>query len=400
MAALTATPRPARWPGFEARLGDLGWAFVALVLGGLASDATDVATTAYTGVNEIVGLAAVAALWWRRRAPLAVAAVTFVAAAAAPLAGGAAIVSVYTVAAHNRRRTSALVVTLYAGYLAAGIVSTLAFPDQELGRLGSALAGLVLTATAFGWGLAVRSRRELLEALADRAARAEADQQARVAEARRAERSRIAAEMHDVLAHRLSLLSLHAGAIELRPDARPDDLTAAARVIRSTAHLALEDLRTVIGVLRDDVAGDLAPPPTLADLDALVAECRAAGMSVEVTGEVAGSDGPMPDELGRHAYRVVREGLTNARKHAPGVPVGLEMTGRAGEGLRIEIVNPMPAPGPDGLAARDTATATAIPGAGAGLVGLRERVELVGGTLDRTTDRGRHRLNVWLPWAP
>jgi signal transduction histidine kinase len=394
MAALTVPPRATRWRNVEARLGDLAWACVALVLGGMASDATDVATGAYNDVNEIVGMVAVAALWWRRRAPLVVAALTFVAAAVAPLAGGAALVSVYTVAAHTRRRTSAAVVAVYAGYLAAGVVSLLAFPDEELGRLGSAVAGLVLTATAFGWGLAVRSRRELLEALADRAARAEADQQARVAEARRAERARIAAEMHDVLAHRLSLLSLHAGAIEFRPDARPDDLAAAAGVIRSTAHLALEDLRTVIGVLRDDVAGDLAPPPTLADLDALVSECRAAGMTVDVTGEVAAGDDPepVPGELGRHAYRVVREALTNARKHAPGLPVGLEVTGRAGDGLHIEIVNPMPASA--------AATAPAIPGAGAGLAGLRERVELAGGTLDRTVDGGRHRLRVWLPWAP
>jgi signal transduction histidine kinase len=204
--------------------------------------------------------------------------------------------------------------------------------------------------------------------------------------------------MHDVLAHRLSLLSLHAGAMELRPDARPEDLAAAARVVRSTAHLALEDLRTVIGVLRDDVAGDLAPPPTLADLDTLVAECRAAGMSVEVTGELSDgagelTGGPVPEELGRHAYRVVREGLTNARKHAPAQPVELVVTGSAGDGLRIEIVNPMP--GPDGSAAM---TST-IPGAGAGLVGLRERVELAGGTLDHTTAGGRHRLSVWLPWA-
>jgi signal transduction histidine kinase len=401
MAALTATPRSARWRVVEARLGDLAAASVALVLGGMASDATDVATTSYAEVNELIGLIAIAALWWRRRAPLGVAALTFVAAAAAPLAAGAALVSIYTVAAHNRRRTSAIVVAIYAGYLAAGVVSTLAFPDEDLGNIGSAVAGLVLTVAAFGWGLAVRSRRELMEALAERAARAESDQQARVTEARRAERARIAAEMHDVLAHRLSLLSLHAGAIELRPDARPEDLTAAARVIRSTAHLALEDLRTVIGVLRDDVAGDLAPPPTLADLDALVAECRAAGMSVEVTGELgefaelAGevTGGPVPEELGRHAYRVVREGLTNARKHAPGQPVQLVVTGKAGDGLRIEIVNPMP--GPDGSAA-----AEAIPGAGAGLVGLRERVELAGGTLDCTTGAGRHRLSVWLPWAP
>lgn len=401
------TQRADLWRAVQPRLGDLGWAFVALVLGGLATDATSAASGSYAETNELIGLAAVAALFWRRRAPMVVAALTFVAAAAAPMAGGAAIASVYTLAAHARRRTSAAVAAIYAAYLVAGIVSMIVFPDEELGPVGGVLAALVLTAAAYGWGLAVRSRRELLEALAERAERAEADQHARVAEARRAERARIAAEMHDVLAHRLSLLSLHAGAIELRPDAPPGDLAEAARVVRSTAHLALEDLRTVIGVLRDDAAGDqLAPPPTLADLDALVAECRAAGMSVdvEVTGAVAGHGDRVPGELGRHAYRVVREALTNARKHAPGRPVRLAIAGAAGDGLCIEVVNPVPAVAAATSGTR-AGTGPAIPGAGAGLAGLRARVELAGGKLDRTMDIDdvdgtvRHRLRVWLPWA-
>jgi len=198
------------------------------------------------------------------------------------MAGGAAIVSVYTVAAHRRLRVSSGVAALYALYLVSGAVSVAVFRDQDLGVVGGALAGALLTAAAYGWGLAVRSRRELMQALADRAERAEAEQQARIAEARRAERARIAAEMHDVLAHRLSLLSLHAGAIELHPDARPEDLAAAAAVVRSSAHLALDDLRAVIGVLRDGTTGDLAPQPTIADLGALVGECRTAGMSLEV----------------------------------------------------------------------------------------------------------------------
>lgn len=369
---------------------------VALVVGGLATDATEVASGSYAPVNELVGAVAVVALWWRRRFPLAVAAVTFVAAATAPMAGGAAIVSVYTVAAHHRRRTSLAVAVLYAGYLVTGAISLVVFPGEGLGTVGGLLAAVAMTVAAFGWGLAVRSRRELMAALAERAERAEADQHARLAEARRTERARIAAEMHDVLAHRLSLLSLHAGAIELRAGGRPEDLAAAASVVRSTAHLALDDLRTVIGVLRDDTADDLAPQPTLADLDALVAECRAAGMRVEVTAAAA-DPAEAPPNVGRHAYRVMREGLTNARKHAPGQPVELAVTGGPGDGLRIEIVNPTPAPAP--TPAVPSAAPVTIPGAGAGLAGLSERVEVAGGTLDHRTDgTGRHRLSVWLPW--
>jgi signal transduction histidine kinase len=208
--------------------------------------------------------------------------------------------------------------------------------------------------------------------------------------------------MHDVLAHRITLLSLHAGALELRPDMEPGEVATVAGTMRATAHQALEDLREILGVLRHN--GDAAavrPQPGVASLAELVGECRAAGVPVELDDRLPEPErDALPSSVSRTAYRVVQEGLTNARKHAPGVPVGLEVTGRAGEGLRIEIVNPMPdpSPAPDGSAA--TAPAPAIPGAGAGLVGLRERVELVGGTLSRTTDGGRHRLTVWLPWAP
>ena len=230
--------------------GDLGCMVVALFIGGLATDATNVASGSYAHVNDLVGVASVVALWWRRRAPLVVAALTFVAATIAPMAGGAAIVSVYTVAAHHRGRWISLGMTaLYVTYLVSAAVSLALFRDEDLGTVGGVLAATAMTIAAYGWGLAVRSRHELLIAQAERAERAEADQQARAAETRRAERARIAAEMHDALAHRLSLLSLHAGAIELRPDAPPDERAEAARVVRSNAHLALDDLRRVIGVL-------------------------------------------------------------------------------------------------------------------------------------------------------
>lgn len=378
---------------------------VALFLGGLATDAAETVPGSYTAANELVGLAAIAVLWWRRRWPVPVAAATFLAAAAAPTGGGAAIVAVYSLAAYHRGRwASKAMSALYVLYLVTGAVSLVVFRDEDLGIAGSALAAAVLTAAAYGWGLAVRSRRELLAALADRAEQAEANQVARLSEARRAERARIAAEMHDVLAHRLSLLSLHAGAIELRPDAPPGDVAEAARVVRTNAHLALDDLRRVIGVLRDDPGTALAPLPTLADVDRLVAEGRAAGMDIHVADTVA-TGAAVPAETGRHAYQVAREALTNARKHAPGRPVELTLSGAPGEGLRIGARNAVAVTVPAAdrahpeSAVPDIVTPdTAIPGAGVGLTGLRERVELAGGTLDRTLDGAQHRLDVWLPW--
>ena len=111
--------------------------------------------------------------------------------------------------------------------------------------------GVLASVAVVTWGMFVRARRQLVLTLRDRAERAEAEQHLRVDQARQQERARIAREMHDVLAHRISLLSLHAGALEFRPDAPPEEVARAAGVIRSSAHEALNDLREVIGVLRE-----------------------------------------------------------------------------------------------------------------------------------------------------
>jgi signal transduction histidine kinase len=194
-----------------------------------------------------------------------------------------------------------------------------------------------------------------------------------------------------VLAHRISLLSLHAGALEFRPDAPPDEIARAAGVIRASAHDALEDLRTVIGVLRETPDGDAPerPQPTLAHLPALIDESRAAGMRVSYDWRLAAGVG-VPEGLGRNAYRIVQEGLTNARKHARGSAVDVCVSGAPGAGLEIEICNRLPV---GALAAAD------IPGAGTGIVGLAERASLAGGRIEHgRTDAGDYRLWAWLPW--
>jgi signal transduction histidine kinase len=199
--------------------------------------------------------------------------------------------------------------------------------------------------------------------------------------------------MHDVLAHRISLLSLHAGALEFHPDASPEEIARAAGVIRTSAHDALEDLRAVIGVLREgsDGAGPERPQPTLSDLPALIEESREAGMQVRFERELP-DPGEVPVATGRSAYRIVQEGLTNARKHARGAAVEVTVAGTAGTGLTIEIRNRLPV----GVAA-----ASEIPGTGTGIVGLAERASLVGGRLEHgRTASGDYRLWVWLPWPP
>lgn len=168
----------------------------------------------------------------------------------------------------------------------------------------------------------IRARRAVIASLRERARRAEAEQARRVDDTRRAERTRIAREMHDVLAHRLSLLATFAGALEYHPDAPPEQLSRAAGEIRASTHQALDELREVIGVLRDDGAARVdgerteRPQPTIADLPRLVQESRDGGMSVQVDDRIA--DAAVADNIGRTTYRVIQEALTNARKHASG----------------------------------------------------------------------------------
>ena len=240
-----------------------------------------------------------------------------------------------------------------------------------------------------GWGAYVQARRALLWSLRERAQQAEATQAQRVAEARRLERHRIAREMHDVLAHRLSLVSTYAGALEYRPDSSPERIAAAAGVVRAGVHQALDELREVILVLRDEDEGDptpARPQPTLSDLPALVEESRAVGVRVELDGAV--DDPAVPPTIGRAAYRVVQEGLTNARRHAPGQPVRVEVTVRPGADIEVRVSNPVvhePVPEPTG--------------AGMGLIGLTERVALLGGTLTHGRQGETFTLSARLPWG-
>ncbi|PXY30347.1 sensor histidine kinase [Prauserella endophytica] len=252
------------------------------------------------------------------------------------------------------------------------------------------LALVVVAHTALlGWGALAEARRALIASLRERAERAEAEQGRRVAEARAAERTRIAREMHDVLAHRLSLLATYAGALEYRPGMPAERVSEAAGVIRRTVHQALDELRDVIALLRDDPVseGTDRPMPALADLPELVAESRSAGTVVDVRDGLTDT-AALPGTTGRTAYRVLQEALTNARKHAPGQPVSIALDGTPGTRLVITVSNPL----------ADRAAVSSVPGAGTGLVGLTERVRLAGGRLDHRATAREFRLHAWLPW--
>jgi signal transduction histidine kinase len=338
----------------------------------------------FWGLDVAVGVVAVAVVPLAFRRPVAGALALAVLAVLSPAATPPSTVGTLMVA-QRRPFPTALMVAI-AGTVA-HLVQGLWQPIHGLPFLWFAVLDVVVHAALLGWGQGMQARRQLLESLRERARRAEAEQGRRIAEARTLERTKMAREMHDVLAHRLSLLATYAGALEYRPDSSPEKLAKAAGVIRTGVHQALDELREVINVLRDEDVYEGRPQPTFADLRALVAESRDAGTTIRYDDQVADATS-LPPATGRTAYRVVQEGLTNARKHAAGHPVTVTVTGRPGDGLRIELTNP---------ASRNGTPLT--PGSGSGLVGLTERVHLAGGTLDHgQAPGGGFRLRASLPW--
>jgi signal transduction histidine kinase len=267
----------------------------------------------------------------------------------------------------------------------AGTVFDLVVPHDDESWWISALFAAIVTGALALWGMYIGSRRELLWSLRDRADQAEQRQELRVEQGRALERERIAREMHDVLAHRISLISMHAGALAYRTDLSPEQVRETASLVSDKAHEALAELREVLGVLR--ATEPTRPQPTLVDLSALVDEATATGMRVLLDDAVP-DPSAVPDRIGRTVYRLVQEGLTNARKHAPGSPVTVEVGGSPDGWLSVVVRN-----GRNGLA-----DPTAATGAGLGLVWMRERVELAGGRLEVREDPGAFVLEAWLPW--
>ncbi|WRU03483.1 histidine kinase [Streptomyces violarus] len=337
-------------------------------------------------VDQVIGALACGAVWLRRRRPLGLAVALTPVTLVSDTAGGAAVIALFTLAVHRPFRYVA-----WVGGVNVALIPLFYWlrPDGDIPYLVSVLFAVLLTVAIVGWGMFVRAKRHLLVSLRDRARRAETEARLRAEQAQRLAREAIAREMHDVLAHRLTLLSVHAGALEFRPDAPAAETARAAGVIRESAHEALQDLREIIGVLRADEPDDTGrPQPTLGALDTLVAESRQAGMKVSLDQRV-GDPAAVPSSVGRTAYRIAQEGLTNARKHAPGTEVTVSVTGAPGDGLTVSVHNPPP-----------EGEVPPVPGSGQGLIGLTERATLAGGRLEHGyTPEGGFEVRAWLPWA-
>jgi signal transduction histidine kinase len=269
------------------------------------------------------------------------------------------------------------------------------YPAMNMGMTDTWLDKAVTLAFAALWlgvyaavGWYIGARRDLIASLRERAETAELEQQLRVQQAQAGERARLAREMHDVVAHRISLVSLHAGALAYRDDLTPEETRAAALTIQENAHEALTELRLVLAELRSQ-DGPEAPQPTLADLPLLLDQTRETGTVVVLRDDLDPSV-KVPTGLARHIYRIIQESLTNARKHAEGAEVSIHLQGGPDQGIGVEIRNPL-MPGAGRL--------EAVPGAGLGIVGLRERAQLVKGTLTAERERGDFVVRAWLPWT-
>ena len=243
--------------------------------------------------------------------------------------------------------------------------------------------GVLRTAVGPLLALYFTARHEVLQGLRDRAERAEQERYLLAEQARSEERARLAGEMHDVVTHRVSLMVLQAGALGVT--ATDEATRQAAEELRAAGCQALDELRDLVGILRTEPDNDQTPG--ISGLSALISESTAAGTPAELAED--GDPALASPVVGRTVYRIVREALTNTRKHAPGAPVLVQISYRESQ-VRVVVTN--------GSATRSADNELSATGSGLGLAGLRQRVELMHGTLRAgPTPDGGFRLEAVLP---
>jgi len=323
-----------------------------------------------------------AALYFRRRQPLAVLAFVFAVTLLYWLLGyphgpsfAALIVAFVTVALRGYRRVAWGTLALgYACFL--GLGALVGVDDLRLGD----------TVGLAAWLLVLGAGAELVRSRAERAAEARRTRRAESLRRVGEERLRIARELHDVLAHNVSLINVQAGvALHLlqKGDADAADVEPPLAAIKGASAETLREMRAVLGTLRQaDEAAPRAPEPGLGDLEALVTRMRDAGVEVELT--FTGARRELPGSVDLAAYRIAQEALTNVARHAPGRPARVEVAFDP-DGLTITVANPT-----DGGAQGE-------PPAGNGIIGMRERATALGGTLAAGRADGRFTVRARLP---
>ncbi len=308
----------------------------------------------------------------------------------------ALLVIVYTVAAVGARWASRVALT--AGLCAAPLAQ-LRWPSPQAGTVENVALSVILAVPfALAWvlGDSIRTRRAYFAQLEERAARLEKEREAQAKVAVAAERARIARELHDVVAHNVSVMVVQADGAAYVLDAAPDQAKKALETISSTGRQALAEMRRLLGVLRTgehQEAGEYVPQPGLQQIEDLVEQCRESGLPVDF--RVEGTSRELPRGVELTAYRIVQEALTNTRKHGgPNAGASVRLV-YFDDGLGLLVED-------DGKGApHELYEEGGFDGQGHGLIGMRERVGMVGGTLDAgPRPGGGFRISALLPLKP
>ncbi|MEW2251971.1 MULTISPECIES: sensor histidine kinase [unclassified Streptomyces] len=308
----------------------------------------------------------------------------------------AMLVIVYTVAATGARWASRLAL---ATGLSAASVAQLRWPHTDASVAGNVAVVVFQTVPfALAWvlGDSIRTRRAYYAQLEERAARLEKEREAQAKVAVAAERARIARELHDVVAHNVSVMVVQADGAAYVLDAAPDQAKKALETISSTGRQALAEMRRLLGVLRTgepQEGGEYVPQPDVQQIEDLVEQCRTSGLPVDF--KVEGTPRPLPSGVELTAYRIVQEALTNTRKHGgPNAGASVRLV-YFDDGLGLLVED-------DGKGApHELYEEGGIDGRGHGLIGMRERVGMVGGTLDAgPRPGGGFRISALLPLKP
>ncbi|WP_328425086.1 sensor histidine kinase [Streptomyces sp. NBC_00443] len=306
------------------------------------------------------------------------------------------LVITYTVAATGARWASRL--ALGTGLCAAPLAQT-RWPEQDSSVLGNvALVIFLAVPFALAWvlGDSIRTRRAYYEQLEERATRLEKEREAQSKVAVAAERARIARELHDVVAHNVSVMVVQADGAAYVLDSAPDQAKKALETISSTGRQALAEMRRLLGVLRTgehQESGEYVPQPDVEQIDDLIQQCRSSGLPVDF--KVEGTPRPLPSGVELTAYRIVQEALTNTRKHGgPNTGASVRLV-YFDDGLGLLVED-------DGKGApHELYEDGGADGSGHGLIGMRERVGMVGGTLDAgPRPGGGFRISALLPLKP
>ena len=291
------------------------------------------------------------------------------------------LVAPYTVAAHGSRRARLVIAA------AAGVALVLLGlpPGAGWSQRGNAISLIVVGAGAWIAGTVVRSRRAAADEVSQRADRLEREREEHARQVTAQERLRIARELHDIVAHKLSIVVVHAQAAQRVAD--PASVRGLMVTVEETGRSALDEMRRLLGVLRpssnESEMSSSEPQPGLAALDSLVDQVRAAGLPVTLT--LSGDSVPLPDAVDLSAYRIVQEALTNALKHAGPARVCVQLH-YSDDTVEITVVD-------DGRGG-----VPSLPGSGHGLTGMRERTSLLGGVLEAGPQPGGgYRVRVTLP---